>query len=113
MTISYYWRNELIALCILSFVVADWFIHPADEDIILILRIIASISCPLFPFAKRIIELIALRFTTQRFWHTGFFSDDIGKSGLYALYWLACFFFAIPLSGIYLFMNKKLNPISQ
>jgi len=65
----------------------------------------AIISCILFPLSKLTIEVIALKFTKEEFWHKGFFKDDIGKNGLRAIFWVFCFAFAIPIGIISLFIK--------
>ncbi|WP_442956345.1 colicin E1 family microcin immunity protein [Pantoea sp. USMM078] len=62
------------------------------------------IGCFLFPLSKFTIERVALKYTTRKFWTTGFFADDIGKSGLVAIYWLVVFLF-FPISFVIFAFN--------
>lgn len=72
------------------------------------------ISTLLYPFSKKLIERIALLYTTKEFWCKGIFTETAGKSGLYAMYYFFCFIFSIPFGISYLiYLNIKKNPISR
>ncbi|KGA44086.1 hypothetical protein BI323_06360 [Yersinia ruckeri] len=75
---------------------------------------ILIISTLLYPFSKKLIEIIALIYTKKEFWHKGIFSEDIGKNGLYAIYYIFCFIFSIPLGVLcIIFLSIKKSPISR
>lgn len=61
-----------------------------------------GLNALLFPFSKRGVESLVLRYTSRRFWTTGFFMESPAKNGAYALFYVLCFFFAIPFGVIYL-----------
>ncbi|WP_431224244.1 colicin E1 family microcin immunity protein [Serratia sp. L9] len=58
--------------------------------------LIFGLSAVLFPFAKCLIETLALKYTTREFWSRGLFVETAAKNGLYALYHMACFVVSIP-----------------
>ncbi|WP_343047939.1 colicin E1 family microcin immunity protein [Pseudomonas reactans] len=63
--------------------------------------IVACISAFLFPLSKRLIENIAFRYAGKDVWSSAPLMTG-ARSGGYALLWLLCFGFAIPLGGGYL-----------
>lgn len=84
------------------------------ESNITLAWVILTTSTLLYPFSKRLIERIALLCTTKKFWHKGFFSEDIGKNGLYAIYYTFCFIFSIPLGTLYIILlSVKKSPITR
>lgn len=101
MTWGYYLKNIGWALFFLALLIYDWNKDPEEKKMqaLLIMSVPSSI---LYPFCKIGIETLVLRFTTKEFWHRGFFKDTSGKSGLYALYYLFCFVFAIPIGLLYI-----------
>ncbi|CAI2539784.1 colicin E1 family microcin immunity protein [Serratia liquefaciens] len=101
MTWGYYFKSIGWALFFLGMVIYDWSQTPEDSKVNLLL-ILSLFSFFLYPFSKMGIEVLALRFTTEDFWHRGLFKDTIGKSGLYALYYFFCFLFSIPIGIVYI-----------
>lgn len=97
MKLKYYFINLLIGLIGVLALGKGWYENPADP-INQRWMVFAILSWLAFPFARFAVESIALKLTDDSFWHRGFFKDDIGKNGLVAIYWVFCFFFAIPLS---------------
>jgi hypothetical protein len=69
--------------------------------------LIFGLSAVLFPFAKCLVETLALKYTTREFWSRGLFVETPAKNGLYALYHMACFVVSIPLGLLYLLLNKN------
>ncbi|XKU41592.1 colicin E1 family microcin immunity protein [Pseudomonas [fluorescens] ATCC 17400] len=63
----------------------------------------------LFPFSIKLVENIALTYTSKEFWTTGFFMESPAKNGAYAFFYMLCYVFSIPLSVVYFahFMLKK------
>ncbi|GLR10198.1 hypothetical protein COO59_05790 [Mixta theicola] len=106
MTLHYYLRNILIGVLCLVAIGYKLLNSPDDLKHQLMLSH-AIISSLLFPFSKLTVETMALKFTTKDFWHRGLFKEDIGKNGLYAIFWVFCFYFAIPLSIVFLLIVKK------
>ncbi|MEY1194706.1 colicin E1 family microcin immunity protein [Providencia rettgeri] len=69
-------------------------------------------SALLYPFSKKAIEVVALTFTNEKFWNTGFFANTALKSGIYAIYYMFCFIFAIPIGLIFIiFLSSKKSRI--
>lgn len=108
MTIKYYLINILIGLIGVIVLGYGWFENPHDHQEQLWM-LFATVSCLAFPFARFALESIALRFTSKDFWHKGFFKDDIGKNGIVAIYWVFCFFFAIPLLFVSICFLRKIE----
>lgn len=109
MTVRYYLTNILIGLIGVIVLGYGWYEDPHNHNELLWL-VFAVVSWLAFPFARFAIESIALRFTTKDFWHSGFFKDDIGKNGIVAIYWVFCFFLAIPLFFLSIpFLKKRLS----
>lgn len=106
MTRKYYFKNLISGLILFSFI--SFILMKNHESLRLqLLWGLSLINAFLYPVAKLVVERIALKFTEREFWYVGFFKDDIGKNGLYAIYWLFCFMFAIPLGIIYFLLNIK------
>lgn len=106
MKLKYYFVNLLIGLIGVLAIVQGCYENPYDPVNQLWMGF-AFLSWLAFPFARFAVENVALKFTEENFWHRGFFKDDIGKNGLVALYWVFCFFFAIPLPlGAIPFLKK-------
>lgn len=106
MTKSFYFRN--ITIGIILFIIISIILMKNHESLRLqLFWVFSLVNTFLYPVAKMAVEKIALKFTTKGFWHRGILKDDIGKNGIYAIYWLFCFVFATPLSIIYLFLNYK------
>jgi len=79
---------------------------PHNERMIFLL-VSAVINGILFPYARMTVETIALKYTSKEFWHKGFFSDDIGKNGLVAMFCFFCYFFSLPLFILWFFVKEK------
>ncbi|HBN9951459.1 TPA: hypothetical protein L3962_000934 [Pseudomonas aeruginosa] len=65
--------------------------------------VVAGFSTILFPFSVKLVEDFALKYTEREFWVTGFFSETPAKTGLYAVFYLSCYLFSIPLGMVFLF----------
>ncbi|MBW7982893.1 colicin E1 family microcin immunity protein [Enterobacillus tribolii] len=109
LTAKYLWINYGLALLLYAILLGggiyDGLIAGKDG---LYYAVVLTICGLLFPFACFGVEKIALNFTSKKFWTTGFFIDTPGKNGLWTLFYLFCFTFAIPLGGIYfLFQGVK------
>jgi len=106
MRVKYYMINLLFGVVGVLALGTGWYENPGDpkNQLWMIYTVVSWLA---FPFAKFAVESIALKFTEEGFWHRGFFKDDIGKNGLVAIYWVFCFFFAIPLSLISIPFLKK------
>lgn len=89
--------------CLAAYVYYSGFNHGHSIGMYLIF----AISALLFPLAKRLIEMVALKYTTREFWSRGLFVETPAKNGLYALYHMACFVVSIPLGLLYLLLNKN------
>lgn len=103
MTWSYYLKNILWGLFYTSAVYGAWYKNPESERLTLIL-ILSVISCVLTPFAKKLIEIVALRYSTKEFWQQDFFVSSVGGS-VQVIYDLFCLIFSIPLAALYLCMH--------
>lgn len=109
MTLKYYLHSFLPGLIVFGvtiFILRD---RP-QTGLIQSLYLLAVCCALIFPFAKRCIERIALRFTRPEYWTTGMWAETSGKSGIYAMYYMLIFAIAIPLGTgyvIYLAISKQ------
>ena len=101
MSLKYYLESLLCGgiYLICSYVVWQAYIEYRDVNLMFISSVISFF---LFPFSTRLIERVALHFTSKDFWHRGIFMDGAGNSGVLALYYGFCFFIAIPVGGAYI-----------
>ncbi|MDI9221011.1 colicin E1 family microcin immunity protein [Pantoea sp. EA-12] len=101
---KYYIKNFPKGFIILSAYTYFWYNAEdcARLDWVLLYFII---GCFLFPYSKLAIEKIALRYTSEEFWNTGFFANDIGKSGIIAIYWLLAYVMS-PISLIIILIKS-------
>lgn len=106
MTKSLYFKNIIIGV-IIFLIISIVFMKDHDSLRLKLFWVFSLVNTFFFPIAKMSVEKIALKFTTKDFWHRGILADDIGKNGIYAIYWLFCFIFAIPLSIISIFLKTK------
>lgn len=67
-----------------------------------ILYLLAALCMLMFPFAKRCIEQVALRYTRTKDWTTGMWGENSAKSGIYAIYYMLIFAIAIPQGAGYM-----------
>lgn len=96
---QYYLRNigwGLLGCCLFL-----WLCRNEPIQNYILISIYLVISTILYPYSKKIIEVIALTFTSANFWVTGFFTETALKSGVYAIYYTFCFIFVIPFGLIY------------
>lgn len=101
MTFKYYLINffyGLIMTCIIVYVYRD----DVYSNTYLMEFVALIISLLFYPLSRKITEDIALKFSTREFWNQGFFIETCGKSGAYAMYYLFCFVFSIPLGVIFI-----------
>lgn len=107
MTIKYYMKNMIFGVVAFIITFNSYVKDPHNERMIFLL-VSAVINGILFPYARMTVETIALKYTSKEFWHKGFFSDDIGKNGLVAMF---CFFvtFFPCLCLFYGFLLRKKN----
>ena len=103
MPIKYYIKNLPKGFIMLLAYTYYWY-SAADNLKLNWMLLYFIIGCFLFPLSKFTIERAALKYTTRKFWTTGFFVDDIGKSGLVAIYWLVVFLF-FPISLVIFAFN--------
>lgn len=87
-------------LCFIIHLMIYWDEIKSGDGVVFLF--IALINTALFPFSKRLIENIALKYTKRDFWNRGFFMDTPGKMGGVALYYLFCFIFSIPFAIIFI-----------
>ena len=106
MTIKYYMKNMIFGVVAFIITFNSYVKDPHNERMIFLL-VSAVINGILFPYARMTVETIALKYTSKEFWHKGFFSDDIGKNGLVAMFWLFCYFFSLPLFILWFFVKEK------
>ncbi|MBS0973043.1 colicin E1 family microcin immunity protein [Serratia rubidaea] len=106
---KYYFKNLLNGLTTAIMLIIAMYFYPSFPMSYAVPVLLGSAL--LMPLSKKLIEYIALRYTSERFWNTGIFKDNIGKNGLYAMFYLLCFVFAIPLGLIYVLVYfLKMNP---
>ncbi|CAM7912478.1 hypothetical protein R6Y21_003021 [Escherichia coli] len=112
MTFRYYLSNILYGCVFLGMTVFRWHQAIAEGDLWIwdYLVMLSVISCFLFPYAKKAVENIVLKYTTSESWVTGAWTDTCLKSGVMGLYHGILFIFSIPiglLSIIYIQLSKK------
>lgn len=101
MDIKYYLRNVIYGLMI--FGVGSYIIrNDTGEPVVRLLIGLSYVSSVFFPFAKKAIETVALKYSTIEDWTTGTYIETPMKSGLYAMYYMAIFAVTIPVAIIYL-----------
>jgi hypothetical protein len=110
---KYYLKNIVISLFYAAIGAAVWSYNnefSSRENIFFFVFLMSSI--PLFPLARWLVESVALKFSRKEFWMTGIFKDDIGKNGIYALYYFFIMVMAIPLGLVKLIcITVKKRPI--
>ena len=93
----YYFKGLIIGLVIFSICV---FVFKESDNAVIYL-VVFGVNALLFPFAKRLIEDIAYRYSSKKFWGAGPISTAAANGG-YALVYGFYFVFAMPLSLLYL-----------
>lgn len=109
MNLKYYLHNFLPGLIIFGITVYILRDKPRT-GLIQNLFVLATGCGLMFPFAKRCIEHIVLRYTRPEQWTTGLWGETSAKSGIYAMYYMLIFAIAIPLGTgyvIYMTLSKK------
>lgn len=109
MTLTEYQKNLIWPLCIFAMITINLYIDP-DDKTWWVVWYMSIFNTFLYPFSKKMVETIALKFTTKEHWHRGIWYDTPAKNPVYAIYYLFCYFIAIPASAAYLFLkryNKK------
>ncbi|MGQ5716846.1 colicin E1 family microcin immunity protein [Enterobacter cloacae] len=101
MTLKYYLGNFYWGLVLFGIIAFVWHDEPQTTTMKTFLGL-ALLSGLIFPFAKRAIERIALKYSTTEQWTTGFYTETPMKNGLYAVYFMLIFVAAIPVGVIYL-----------
>ncbi|MEL4015939.1 colicin E1 family microcin immunity protein [Dryocola clanedunensis] len=101
MTKLYYFKNLLLAALLTAIFIFAWSSGGGSPTVETI-AFFSIINMFLFPFSRLLLESLALTFTHKEFWKRGLFKETAAKSGLYAMYYLVCFTFAILFSAIYL-----------
>lgn len=101
MTKKYYLSNVhwgLIIFGIAVFLMREDFYDPRIK----LLVVLSFVSALFFPFAKKAIETIALKYSTRESWTTGMYTETPMKNGLYAMFYMLIFIVTIPVAGFYL-----------
>ncbi|ELY5941296.1 hypothetical protein SNN83_004470 [Cronobacter malonaticus] len=93
----YYFRNIHWGL-IIYFIALYLMREDLDQPDVKMLLSILLINSLLFPFAKKAIEKLALKFSTRESWMTGFYTETPMKNGIYAIYYMVIFIVVIPVS---------------
>lgn len=101
MTLKYYLGNLCLGLVVFGIIAFGWHDEPQTTAMRTLMGL-GLLSGLIFPFAKKTIERIALKYSTREQWTTGFYTETPMKSGLYAVYFLLIFVVAIPVGAIYL-----------
>jgi hypothetical protein len=101
---GYYLKNLIIGLVIFSICV---YILRSDDNAIVYI-VVSGINAFLFPFAKKLVENTAFRYSSKKFWGSGPLSTAAANGG-YALLYGFYFMFSIPLGLIFIisFYIKK------
>lgn len=110
MTKNYYLKNLFWGLLFFCMFLYSWY---PDKEKMIIATLFSLPSSLLYPYAKKLIENIALRYTTREFWSKGLFIETPAKSGAYAIFYMFCFIFALPLGGIYFLLKSMKVSIAQ
>lgn len=101
MDLRYYLRNVIYGLmyfAILAFVLRN----NVHEPVVRLIIILSFISTIFFPFAKKAVETVALKYSTTEDWTTGINVETPAKNGVYAIYYLLIFAVTIPVTVVYL-----------
>ncbi|AEN65112.1 Colicin E1 (microcin) immunity protein [Enterobacter soli] len=101
MTLKYYLGNLCWGLVVFGIIAFGWH-DELQTTTMKIFMVLAMLSGLIFPFAKKAIERIALKYSTREQWTTGFYTETPMKNGLYAFYFMLIFVVAIPVGVIYL-----------
>ncbi|HIC2035988.1 colicin E1 family microcin immunity protein [Enterobacter soli] len=101
MTLKYYLGNLCLGLVVFGIIAFGWHDEPQTTAMRTLMGL-GLLSGLIFPFAKKAIERIALKYSTREQWTTGFYTETPMKNGLYAVYFLLIFVVAIPVGAIYL-----------
>ncbi|CRY53588.1 Colicin E1 (microcin) immunity protein [Yersinia intermedia] len=97
---KYYIKNIFWGLVFVAIAYYYWQEDPVNKKTILIFYF-SVINCFLYPFSKKLIEHIVLKFTKKEFWQQDFFTSSVGGS-LQAILFLFCFISSIPFGILYI-----------
>lgn len=100
MNVTEYLKNLLWPVTIFIIISLNFYLDPGDK-LWRAIWYISIFNTFLYPFSKKMVEIIALKFTTSDYWHSGIWFDTPAKNPVYAIYYLFCYLIAIPASVIY------------
>ncbi len=101
MTLKYYLGNFYWGLIV--FAIAAYLLHDEPQTTtVKALMALALFSGLLFPFAKKGMESVALKYSKREAWPRGLHADTAAGTGLYAMYYMVVFAVAIPVGIVYL-----------
>ncbi|HHR6116721.1 hypothetical protein GKR59_15915 [Providencia alcalifaciens] len=104
---EYYLKN--IGWGVFGCILFLWLCRGEPTQSYILISVFLIASALFYPFSKKAIELVALTFTGKNFWNTGIFANTALKSGIYAIYYMFCFIFSIPIGLIFIIfsLSKK------
>ncbi|HDL7813836.1 TPA: hypothetical protein PXP47_003883 [Yersinia enterocolitica] len=109
---KYYIKNILWGLVFVAIAYYSWQENPDNNKTTLFLYF-SVISCALYPFSKKFVVNIMLKFAKKEFWQQDFFTSSVGGS-IQAISFLFCFIFAIPFGILYIIHLKlKKSPTNR
>ncbi|MEC5509945.1 colicin E1 family microcin immunity protein [Klebsiella oxytoca] len=111
MSKKYYIRNMFWGYLMAASII--YFSFGSDDIKLIYLQIFGVFSGVLFPFARYLIENIALKYTDRELWNKGMFRDGVPKTYLITLYTLLTSFVAIPLGLICIVIELKKSRLKK
>ena len=107
MTQKYYLQNLLLGALLAAIFFYGWYEH---NDRFAAVAIFSAVNAVFFPLSRLLLESVALKYTRRDMWLRGFFVETPAKSGLYAIYFLFLFIFALPFALIYVIAAARKGP---
>lgn len=101
MNLRYYLRNVIYGL--MCYVIIVFILrNDVHEPVVRLIIGFSFVNTIFFPFAKRAVETVALKYSTIDDWTKGANVETPAKNGVYAIYYMVIFAVTIPVAIIYL-----------
>lgn len=95
---QYYFTHLIWGVVMFCVCVCTWYSLPSTGGLALSKEIVFyGVSAVLYPFSKKLLEGMALNFTSKEFWYSGFFKEGTAKNSIYVMYYAFCYILAIPI----------------
>ncbi|PKE28468.1 hypothetical protein CWS43_20755 [Rahnella sp. AA] len=104
---KFYFKNFFICLFYLGVAVTIFVSQTGATPFLFAYTIIIS---AMFPLARKALETLVLKVSSEEFWTTGFFQPSSAKNTLWVIYYAVIIVLVVPLSLIYVilyFSTKK------